>query len=219
MWLTRSAAMWDVHWRIGGTAGTELQSDRCTKNPSVEAAANTTCIGAFLLLHVTTEGSLYMENNWGWVADHELDLADHNQINIYNGRGALIESKAGVWMYGTAFEHSTLYNYNIANANDVYMSVIQSETACVFSPIRVANTITDDTFYSYMQDNPNSLDPFPPNSAYTDPDFSNCFQAICYKTYGLRIANSNNVLNYGAGLYSFFNNERDSFYLHFKLQG
>ncbi len=75
------------------------------------------------------------------------------------------------------------------------------------------------TIYSYMQDNPNSLDPFPPNAAYTDPDFSNCFQAICYKTYGLRIANSNNVLNYGAGLYSFFNNERDSFYLHFKLQG
>jgi len=136
--------MWDVHWRIGGTAGTELQSDRCTKNPSVEAAANTTCIGAFLLLHVTTEGSLYMENNWGWVADHELDLADHNQINIYNGRGALIESKAGVWMYGTAFEHSTLYNYNIANANDVYMSVIQSETACVFSPVQVAITITNE---------------------------------------------------------------------------
>lgn len=58
----------------------------------------------------------------------------------------------------------------------------------------------------YMQDNPNSLDPFPPDARYSDPDFSSCFQAICYKTLGLRVADSNNVLSYGAGLYSFFNN-------------
>jgi len=121
--------MWDVHWRVGGTAGTELQSDRCTKDPAHQAAANASCIGAFLLMHVTTQGGVYMENNWGWVADHELDRPDHNQINIYNGRGVLVESERGVWMLGTAFEHSTLYNYNIANADGVYMSVIQSETA------------------------------------------------------------------------------------------
>lgn len=70
-----------------------------------------------------------MENNWGWVADHELDLEDHNQINIYNGRGILIESTKPVWLYGTSFEHNVLYNYQIANAQNVYLSVIQSETA------------------------------------------------------------------------------------------
>ena len=57
-----------------------------------------------------------------------------------------------------------------------------------------------------MQDNPDSLTPYPPNAAFSDPTFSNCFQASCYKTLGLRIVDSNNILNYGAGLYSFFNN-------------
>lgn len=57
-----------------------------------------------------------------------------------------------------------------------------------------------------MQDNPNSLDPFPVDPRYSDPDFSNCFQNICFKTMGLRIYNSTYVFNYGAGLYSFFNN-------------
>lgn len=121
--------MWDVHWRIGGSAGTLLQSDRCTKDPSISHAANATCEGAFLLLHITKTGSVLMENNWGWVSDHELDRLDHNQIDLYNGRGVLIESTAGVWMYGTSFEHSVLYNYQIANADSVYLGAIQSETA------------------------------------------------------------------------------------------
>jgi glucan 1,3-beta-glucosidase len=123
--------MWDTHWRIGGSAGTELQGDRCLKNPYVTHGANASCVGSFLLLHVTATGSLYMENNWGWVADHELDMNPYigQQVDIYNGRGALIESQAGVWMVGTAFEHSQLYNYQISNANAVYLGAIQSETA------------------------------------------------------------------------------------------
>lgn len=70
-----------------------------------------------------------MENNWGWVSDHELDMSAKGQINIYNGRGLLIESQLGVWMYGSSFEHSQMYNYQVANAKYVYMSIIQSETA------------------------------------------------------------------------------------------
>jgi len=98
-----SVGMWDVHFRIGGTAGTKLQSDTCSKNPNATHTANPACEGAFLLLHVTKKASIYMENNWLWVSDHELDRADHNQIDIYNGRGVLIESEAGpVWMYGTS---------------------------------------------------------------------------------------------------------------------
>ena len=110
-----SVGMWDVHWRIGGSAGTQLQSDTCTKTPNVTTYANSDCEGAFLLLHVTAQGSIYMENNWAWVADHELDRSDHNQLNIYNGRGILIESENGpVWMYGTSAEHSVLYNYQVS---------------------------------------------------------------------------------------------------------
>ena len=124
-----ATGMWDTHWRIGGTNGTLLQSSNCTKNPNFAHDANTTCWGTFMLMHVTNSASLIMSNNWGWVSDHELDLLDHNQIDIYNGRGILVESQGPVWMYGTAFEHSQLYNYQVANAKDIYMGVIQSETA------------------------------------------------------------------------------------------
>lgn len=124
-----ATGMWDTHFRIGGSNGTLLQSDQCTKNPNSPHGANPLCIGAFMLMHVTHSASLLMVNNWGWVSDHELDLSDHNQIDIYNGRGILVESQGPVWMYGTSFEHSMLYNYNFANSKDIYFGVIQSETA------------------------------------------------------------------------------------------
>lgn len=57
-----------------------------------------------------------------------------------------------------------------------------------------------------MQNNPSAIDPFPPKAAWSDPLFSECFLAICYKTIGLRVFNSTYIFNYGAGLYSFFNN-------------
>ena len=181
-----SSGMWDVHMRIGGTAGTELQSDTCAKNPNVTAPANANCEGAFLLLHVTSKATIYLENNWFWVADHELDLSDHDQINIFNGRGVLIESEAGpVWMYGTSAEHSVLYNYQIANASNVYMALIQTETP-------------------YFQSNPDATTPFTTNAAYSDPVFSGTESVN--KAWGLRIVDSQDVLVYGAGLYSFFDN-------------
>ncbi|KAF1992127.1 glycoside hydrolase family 55 protein [Aulographum hederae CBS 113979] len=182
-----SAGMWEVHFRIGGTNGTQLQSDTCVKTPYVNTIPSNNCIGSFMLLHVTKTASLYMENNWGWVSDHELDLKDHQQINIWNGRGILIESRLPTWVYGSSFEHCMLYNYQIANAQNVYMSLIQSETA-------------------YMQANPSALMPFPPDARYSDPDFGWCFQRTCYKTWALRVYNSTYVLMYGAGLYSFFDN-------------
>jgi hypothetical protein len=181
-----SVGMWDVHMRIGGSAGTKLQSDTCAKNPNVTAAANPDCEGAFLLLHVTSKASIYLENNWFWVADHELDLSDHSQINIFNGRGVLIGSDEGpVWMYGTSSEHSVLYNYQVANASNVYMALIQTETP-------------------YFQSNPDASSPFTSNSAYSDPVFSGTPSAN--KAWGLRIVDSEDVFIFGAGLYSFFDN-------------
>ena len=123
-----ASGMWDVHFRIGGSAGTGLQSNTCAKDPT-STNVNTACVGAFMLLHVTKQATIYLENNWFWVADHELDLADHNQVSIYNGRGVLIESAQGpVWMYGTSSEHSQLYNYQLSSAQNVYMGAIQTET-------------------------------------------------------------------------------------------
>lgn len=123
-----SAAMWDVHFRIGGSAGTDLQSDKCAYNPNTTHNANPDCEGAFMLFHVTEKASAYVENAWFWVADHELDLADHSKIDIYNGRGVLIESQNAVWLYGTSSEHSQLYEYQINNAKNVFMALIQTET-------------------------------------------------------------------------------------------
>ena len=209
-----AAGMWDVHFRIGGTAGTQLQSDKCSENHNHTAPANTACEGAFLLLHVTQKATIYLENNWFWVADHELDLGtynfpqymmidannikgDHNQINIFNGRGVLIESDVGpVWLYGTSSEHSVLYNYQISNASSVYMSLIQSETP-------------------YFQSNPDATTPFTTNSKYQDPTFSG--NSSSKKAWGLRIVDSKDVFVYGAGLYSFFVSFLHSMLVYFQV--
>ena len=186
-----SNGIWDVHFRIGGFAGTDLQSDTCAKDPKVKTTAETVkkCTGAFLSLHITSKGALYAENTWYWVADHELDLPDHKQINIFSGRGVLIESTEGpVWLYGTSSEHHQLYNYQIANAKNVYMGIIQTETP-------------------YMQANPTALSGgFAPDKKYSDPDFSECKTDLCRKAWGLRVVGSKDVHVYGAGLYSFFEN-------------
>ncbi|KAI5863064.1 glycoside hydrolase family 55 protein [Durotheca rogersii] len=185
-----AAGLWDVHFRIGGTSGTELQSDKCTKNPNATTTPNPECMGAFMLLHVTQTGSAYIENCWFWVADHELDLEDYNQINIYNGRGVLIESHNPVWLWGTASEHSVLYNYQISNAQNVFIGVAQSETA-------------------YFQGNPAAPQGATVLEGFIDPDFEKFCAGqpeTCARTWGLRVTNSSSVYVYGAGLYSFFNN-------------
>lgn len=191
-----ACALWDVHFRVGGTAGTQLQIDTCQKNENVTTTFKPECAGAFMLMHVTQQATAYFENTWFWVADHELDLSSwpgyniNNQINVYNGRGILVESQGPVWLYGTSSEHSQLYNYQIANAKDIWLGSIQTETA-------------------YMQANPNALDGgFTPNAAYGDPDFASCTTDACKKTWGLRILDSQDVYMYGAGMYSFFENYR-----------
>ncbi|KAK7408407.1 hypothetical protein QQX98_009447 [Neonectria punicea] len=185
-----SAGLFDVHARVGGSAGTKLQSDTCKKTPKVDTKPSDDCLGAFMLMHITAEASAYLENTWLWVSDHELDLADHSQVNIYNGRGVLIESTKGSWLWGTASEHNVLYNYQLTKASNVYMSLIQTETA-------------------YFQGNPDANVPFVVNANFNDPDFSkSCTgdSTTCARTWGVRATDSSDIFVYGAGLYSFFNN-------------
>ncbi|KAK5636635.1 hypothetical protein RRF57_012347 [Xylaria bambusicola] len=185
-----AAGMWDVHFRVGGTAGTELQSDHCSKNPNATTAVDDKCKGTFLMLHLTTTASTYIENCWFWVADHELDREDHNQINIYNGRGVLIESQKPVWLWGTASEHSVLYNYQISNAENTFIGLAQTETA-------------------YMQGNPDATQGVTVLEGYFDPEFKKTCDGSsdkCARTWGMRITNSSDVFVLGAGMYSFFNN-------------
>ncbi|OAL33190.1 hypothetical protein AYO20_07507 [Fonsecaea nubica] len=183
-----SCGMWDVHFRIGGTAGTQLQQDTCQANITGSFEFKPQCAGSFLLMHITQQASAYLENCWFWVADHELDITAHNQTNIYNGRGLLVESQGPVWLYGTSSEHNQLYNYQFSSARDIFMGAIQTETP-------------------YMQATPNALEGgFPPNSAFSDPTFADCTTDSCKKAWGLRIVDSSGLHMYGAGLYSFFDN-------------
>jgi Endopolygalacturonase len=67
------SGMWDVHVRIGGFAGSQLQTSQCLTTPETPVTpetVNKNCIAAFMLMHITSSASgLYMENNWLWVAD------------------------------------------------------------------------------------------------------------------------------------------------------
>jgi glucan 1,3-beta-glucosidase len=179
-----SSAMWDSHFRVGGAAGTELQSAQCPAGEGLTAS----CEGAYMLLQLTASSSAYLENVWAWTADHDLDGSD--QLSIYTGRGILVQSTSGpVWMYGTAAEHNVLYQYQISSAKNVMMAMIQSETP-------------------YYQPAPPAPQPYTPNSALADPTFSNCAAGsnTCSLAWGLRIVSSSDVYLYGAGLYNFFYN-------------
>ncbi|KAK1763224.1 hypothetical protein QBC33DRAFT_459731 [Phialemonium atrogriseum] len=181
------SGMWDVHTRIGGFAGSELQLAECAKTPDTKVTADNVaqkCIAAFMSMHITKSATgLYMENVWLWVADHDVEDKDLRQITIYAGRGLLIESTLGnIWLYGTSVEHHVLYEYQIHGSTNIVLGQIQTETA-------------------YYQPNPDATIPFPTNSTYHDPVL-----ATGESGWGVRIVDSSDILVYGAGLYSFFDN-------------
>jgi glucan 1,3-beta-glucosidase len=91
------SGMWDVHTRIGGFTGSNLQVAQCATSA---AQPNTNCIAAFQSMHITpVAGGLYMENVWLWSADHDIDDPSDTQVTIYSGRGLLVESTAGnIWL-------------------------------------------------------------------------------------------------------------------------
>jgi glucan 1,3-beta-glucosidase len=62
------SGMWDVHARVGGFTGSNLEVAQCAKNPG-STSVNTGCIAAYMTMHVTPSAAgLYMENNWLWTA-------------------------------------------------------------------------------------------------------------------------------------------------------
>ncbi|KAK4954126.1 hypothetical protein LTR28_006275 [Elasticomyces elasticus] len=142
-------------------------------------------------VHVTKSAAgLYFENVWLWVADHDVEDPALTQITIYAGRGLLVESAAGTaWLVATAVEHHVKYEYQFANTKNVFAGQIQTETA-------------------YYQPNPNAVIPFPTVASLFDPVFPVAVVNGIPNAdgWGLRILASQNILIYGAGLYSFFNN-------------
>lgn len=195
------SGLWDVHVRIGGFTGSQLQVADCAITPDQPNLVKANCIAGFMSMHVTPSArNLYMENNWIWVADHDIDDPRNTRVSIFVARGLLIEGTR-IWLVGSSVEHHTLYQYQLVNATDVWMGQIQTETP-------------------YYQPNPPAPFPFTRLShRLHDPDFAvDCSRpanpsamtlsgnAPCSMAWGLRVLDSKNVVVFGAGLYSFFNN-------------
>ncbi|KEY65762.1 hypothetical protein S7711_05591 [Stachybotrys chartarum IBT 7711] len=191
------SGMWDVHTRIGGFAGTNLQLDEC---PAItgDDTIDPYCIAAYMSMRITSSaGGLFAENCWFWVADHDLEDQQYSRITVFAGRGLLIESRRGrIWLSATGSEHHVLYQYQMADTQDIYIGFAQTE-----SP--------------YYQPHPLARYPFPPVPSLRDPDFASDCQNdadpdFCERAWGMRILNSSNIVVYGAGLYSFFDTYSDN---------
>ena len=184
------SGMWDVHARVGGFAGSKLQKADC---PTSQSYTNTKCWAAATLMHITKSAAgLYLENNWLWTADHDVEDPALTQISVYVARGLLIESTVGgIWCWGTGSEHNQRYQFNLFNTKNIFMGLIQSETA-------------------YYQPQPTANLPYPKNLTQGDPDFGyycpSGAPASCSMAFGLLVQKSTGVAVYGAGHYSFFNN-------------
>jgi glucan 1,3-beta-glucosidase len=192
---TEPAGMWDVHIRVGGFAGTEQMIKQCDNTRPWQDVVEK-CTASWMNMHITKSASgLLMENCWIWVADHDIEDPNYARTHVFSGRGVYVESRNGrLWFSASASEHHVFYQYLFHNTRNIYMGQIQTETP-------------------YYQPIPPAPVPFTPVPAYHDPDFeSDCENsspnttAPCHMAWGLRIHNSQDVLIYGAGLYSFFNN-------------
>jgi len=173
-----AAGMWDTHLRLGGAVGTNMQSGQC---PS--GSENAACQAAFLGIHLTSGSSAYIEGTWVWTADHDLDSSSSPQTSVFTGRGILSQSAGPVWLIGTSSEHSALYQYNLAGAQNHWIGFAQTETP-------------------YYQPVPTAPAPFSTNSAYDDPTFSSSINTA----WGMYIQSSQNIVLFGAGFYNFFQN-------------
>lgn len=176
--------LWNSHFRIGGAVGSKVQT-QCSGSPA-------DCKAAWGLLHLTSTSSAYIENMWGWTADHDLD-GNHKQT-ISTGRGLLVEGTIATWLVGTGFEHHTLYQYNFYKAQNVFTAQQQSETP-------------------YWQGPGNLLAPAPwaESVVDSDPDFSQCAanDATCRMALFELIDQSSDLFLYGGCNWAFFNNNGD----------
>ncbi|KAI1210462.1 glycoside hydrolase family 55 protein [Annulohypoxylon truncatum] len=181
---------WNTHFRVGGAADSQIQ-EKCGPGVTTDPAQ---CKAAFMLAHFTASSSAYVDNMWGWTADHDLDGIDNPLTNpqyISVGRGVLIESTKPSWFIGFSSEHNTLYEVNINGAENVFIGFQQSETP-------------------YWQGGNSSLrapDPWTPVVPGSDPDFSWCAagDAHCRMSIYQRISCSKDLSLYAGGFWTFFN--------------
>ncbi|KZP14824.1 glycoside hydrolase family 55 protein [Athelia psychrophila] len=173
-----AAGLWDSHIILGGAAGTNLESATC---PS--GSDSSSCMAAFLGIHITAGASAYFEGTWVWLADHDLDGSSGGQLTLFSGRGLLSQSAGPVWLIGTSVEHHTLYQYNLQGAANHWIGFAQTETP-------------------YYQPVPALPTPFSLSTTYKDPSYP----ASNPMAWGINIASSTGIVIFGGGFYNFFDN-------------
>ncbi|KAI5990344.1 glycoside hydrolase family 55 protein [Pisolithus marmoratus] len=171
---------WNVHDPSGQQGAAGLWDTHISQCPS--GSVNTNCQAAFLGIHLTSGSSAYFEGTWVWTADHDLDAGNSAQISVFTGRGVLSQSAGPVWLIGTASEHAALYQYNLAGAQNHWIG------------------------FPYYQPVPAAPAPYSSTSTYSDPSFSSSINMA----WGMWVQSSYNIILFGAGFYSFFQNYAQS---------
>lgn len=182
--------MWNTVVTVGGTAETTI-SNICTSQDAKD------CMAAYMVMHLTESSSAYIENFWGWTADHNLDSSSILTI-ISTGRGILVESTKATWLTGTGSEHHWLYNYNFHNAANVYAGLLQTETP-------------------YMQGSgefEKAPAPWTVNTQLGDPDFSWCAAGDdkCRSSLATNIDGGKNIALYNSAAWAFFDGSWNGLY-------
>jgi hypothetical protein len=167
--------------------GSSLQVAQC---PS--GSVNTKCNAASLMIHLKPSASAYLENVWAWTADHDLDSATSAQVSVFTARGMLIESTNPVWLFGTAVEHATLYQYAFNEASNIIAGMIQTESP-YYQPAPSPPALFAAAVGAISGD---------------DPALFSCTSTAegCDASWALRIVESSNITIAGAGLYTWFDN-------------
>lgn len=183
--------LWNTMVTVGGTADTSISRTCGSQDPSG-------CMAAYMVLHLTETSSAYLENFWGWTADHNLDDGGTDVTIISTGRGILVEAHKGTWLTGTGAEHHWLYNYNFHDASNVYAGLLQTE-----SP--------------YMQGTgavQTAPAPWTPDANVADPDFSWCDEddQKCRSALATNVDGGSDVLLYNSAAWAFFHGEWDGDY-------
>ncbi|CAI7588609.1 unnamed protein product [Penicillium pancosmium] len=183
-------ALWNTIVTVGGTAETSVKDD-CDNQDTSQ------CMAAYMVAHLTSSSSAYIENFWGWTADHNLDGGSSKTI-ISTGRGVLVEATKGTWLTGTGSEHHWLYNYNFHAAQNVYAGLLQTE-----SPYMQGNGATQ-----------TAPAPWTADSSIGDPDFSWCDKddQKCRTSLATNIDGGKDILLYNSAAWAFFDGQWDGNY-------
>lgn len=182
--------LWNTVVTVGGTAETSVSNVCISQDPK-------DCMAAFMVMHLTKTSSAYIENFWGWTADHNLDSQSILTI-ISTGRGILVESTKGTWLTGTGSEHHWLYNYNFHHAANVYAGLLQTETP-------------------YMQGSgeyEKAPAPWTADARFGDPDFSWCSAGDqkCRTALSTNVDGGSNIALYNSAAWAFFDGYWNALY-------